>query len=63
VFTILRESGALQPGVDPRDTELFRKSLAAGLVSQPEDVGVPEETGESAELALQVNGMWCACCE
>ena len=62
VFTILRESGALQAGVDPRDTELFRKSLAAGLVSQPEDVEIAEEAGESLELALQVNGMWCASC-
>lgn len=62
VFTILRESGALQPGVDPRDTELFRRSLEAGLVSQTEKEAPAEELGEALELALQVEGMWCASC-
>ena len=63
VFTILRESGALAAGVDPRDTDLFRKSLEAGLISRPEatpEAGEP--AGEAAELALQVEGMWCASC-
>lgn len=63
VFTILRESGALQPGADPRDTELFRRSLEAGLVSRPDVAVTPEEpAGETVELALQVDGMWCASC-
>jgi heavy metal translocating P-type ATPase len=62
VYTILRESGALKPGTDPRDTELFRRSLEAGLVSQSE-VAIPvPETGETLELVLQVDGMWCASC-
>ena len=63
VFTILRESGALQPGADPRDTELFRRSLEAGLVSRPDTASAAEEpAGETVELALQVDGMWCASC-
>jgi heavy metal translocating P-type ATPase len=63
VFTILRESGALAPGADPRDTDLFRQSLEAGLVSRPE-AGAAGELGggETLELALQVEGMWCASC-
>ncbi|MBL8237228.1 MAG: heavy metal translocating P-type ATPase [Bryobacterales bacterium] len=63
VFTILRESGALGPGVDPRDTDLFRKSLEAGLIARPESAADAAETdGEVKELALQVDGMWCASC-
>ncbi len=62
VFTILRESGALQPGVDPRDTDLFRRSLEAGLVSRPDGEPQAEEAGETLELALQLEGMWCASC-
>lgn len=65
VFAILTESGVLGEGVDPRDTELFRRSLAAGLVSdrsggQP---APPEPRLEgTVELALHVDGMWCASC-
>ena len=46
VFTILRESGALAEGADPRDTDLFRKSLAAGIVSfgTSEKVSCPRKT-------------------
>ena len=63
VFTILRESGALLPGVDPRDTDLFRRSLEAGLVSQPEVAAESDgPVGDTLELALQVDGMWCASC-
>jgi heavy metal translocating P-type ATPase len=63
VFTILRESGALRAGADPRDTDLFRQSLAAGLVSQPDEAAAAETgNGETCELALQVDGMWCASC-
>lgn len=63
VYTILRESGALAEGVDPRDTDLFRKSLQAGLISRPDGAETEAEPeGEAMELALQVDGMWCASC-
>ena len=66
VFAILTESGALREGADPRDTELFRRSLEAGLVSDRGQAAA-SAAGEtrlegSEELALTVEGMWCTSC-
>ena len=63
VYTILQESGALRGGQDPRETDLFKRSLAAGLVAQtlPEsDAKVATE--EPSEITLHLDGMWCASC-
>jgi heavy metal translocating P-type ATPase len=71
VFLILTESGAVAGGQDPRDTELFKRSLALGLISRADDGGpstepvVPPEApaGEPPqELLLQVGGLWCTSC-
>ena len=66
VHAILRESGVLQSGVDPRETELFKRSLAMGLVStRPDAVETPKERpggGAVREKMLRVSGMWCGSC-
>ena len=41
VYTILQESGAIVEGADPRDSELFRRSLALGLVSNAQRPPAP----------------------
>ena len=71
VFLILAESGALAKGQDLRQTDLFKRSLALGLVSRAEEDGAasalaaPPPAPEGAptqELLLQIGGMWCASC-
>lgn len=63
VHAILLESGLVKPGEDARDTELFRRSLALGLVASPEESpSVPAPTTDVRELALHVDGMWCTSC-
>src|ERR1700748_2144101 len=37
VYSILRESGVIASGQNLRDTEIFRRSLELGLVSNPEE--------------------------
>jgi heavy metal translocating P-type ATPase len=65
VYTILRESGILQPGVDARDTGLFRESLRRGLISNgapsPLAPSIPEGA-ETRETVYHVTGLWCASC-
>jgi P-type Cu2+ transporter len=70
VYVILAESGALAAGQNLRETELFKRGLQLGLISQP----VPETPAETVsnavpatdsavcELVLQVSGMWCTSC-
>ncbi len=68
VYVILVESGALAPGADPRQTELFRRSLELGLVSIADPrLGSPAPPkGEGGrdlhETTYQVSGMWCSSC-
>lgn len=68
VHAILRESGVLQPGVDPRETELFKRSLELGLIStreRPERESPPRDLpggGVVREKMLRVSGMWCGAC-
>ncbi len=64
VYAILVESGVLAAGQNLRDTELFQRSLALGLVSNP---APPAEQGstppaETHEAVFQISGMWCASC-
>ena len=67
VFLILSESGILQSGQDLRDTEIFQRSLALGLVAQGESkTGEPSvveaEEGAGQELVLRLSGLWCTSC-
>lgn len=66
VYLILSESGAIRPGQDLRQTELFQRSLQLGLISNrgPEDAkSVPAPADPTAEeLLLHVSGMWCTSC-
>ncbi len=66
VHSILVESGVVPEGGDFRNTELFRRSLKLGLVSNREDRtettgALPSDT-ESREAMFRVSGMWCASC-
>ncbi len=64
VYSILRESGVLDSGIDFRDTDLFRESLRLGLISTGADrakPGIPD-TAEQIETVYHVSGMWCASC-
>jgi heavy metal translocating P-type ATPase len=63
VYAILVESGALLPGQDPRESELFRESLRMGLIaSAPEQRFQVPAGSEVQETLFQVSGLWCASC-
>ncbi len=66
VYLILWESGAIQAGQNVRDTELFRRSLKLGLISNRtggEPSSLPAtEPAHAEELLLHVTGMWCTSC-
>src|SRR5215469_280815 len=62
VHAILRASGVLTAGVDPRETELFQRSLALGLISTRESSKSVEVSGASCERLLRVSGIWCGAC-
>jgi len=68
VYAILIESGAVAAGQNLRETEIFRRSLDLGLISNPEsaldesaaaafDANVPTQ-----EAVYQIGGMWCSAC-
>jgi len=71
VFLILTESGIVATGQDLRQTDLFKRSLALGLISrengegpgpaQPAKILAPEGV-PSQEMLLQIGGMWCTSC-
>lgn len=72
VYAILHESGVIESGQDIRETALFQRSLALGLISngssdrppapaRPIDPPGPNSMPTS-ELMLQVSGMWCSSC-
>ncbi len=65
VYLILMESAG--PGQDFRDTELFKRSLALGIIAKPEPsgevrAGPSQPEGPVEELLLHVRGMWCTSC-
>jgi len=69
VYSILAESGVLASGQDLRETELFKRSLELGLISQslPADAAkkkpaTPPPGAPTEEVLLQVSGMWCSSC-
>jgi heavy metal translocating P-type ATPase len=67
VYLILWESGAIQPGQDIRQTNLFERSLKLGLISNQENTDEPDnsartENENTQEMLLHVTGMWCASC-
>jgi heavy metal translocating P-type ATPase len=65
VHAILIESGAIREGEDPRNTDLFKRSLELGLVSTGSrsgtQTGVPDNAAEEERL-FHVEGMWCGSC-
>ena len=67
VYLILSESG--KEGQDFRESELFKRSLALGLISQPDSAASAPATAVSRlddspaeDLLLHVRGMWCTSC-
>ncbi|WP_109487401.1 heavy metal translocating P-type ATPase [Occallatibacter savannae] len=66
VYAILLESGVIASGQDIRDTEVFRRSLELGLISNPVSEHSPaleiDPRAPTAEVLLQINGMWCSAC-
>ncbi len=67
VYVILSESGTIASGQDIRETELFKHSLALGLISNPERASneAQNQTSPAAgseELLLDIGGMWCSSC-
>jgi len=65
VYSILIESGAIQPGQNPRETDLFKRSLELGIISNakrnPARVRIPEDALVEEKL-FHVTGMWCNAC-
>jgi heavy metal translocating P-type ATPase len=66
VYAILLESGVIASGQNIRDTEVFRRSLELGLISNPEAESAPQTVidpqAPTQEMLLQVSGMWCSAC-
>jgi copper chaperone CopZ len=68
VYAILLESGVLAAGQNIRETEVFRRSLELGLISNPATSNEAEPANPidprmpTKEMLLQVNGMWCSAC-
>jgi Cu2+-exporting ATPase/Cu+-exporting ATPase len=66
VYSILIESGAIKEGDDPRQTDLFKRSLELGLIPNPAagksaSVQIPVGAVEEEKL-FHVEGMWCSAC-
>ena len=77
VWRILVESGQLSDSSDPRDTDLFRRALEAGIIGVPPDSSPLQATQINADITqerkgsalddnrqciLQIDGMWCSSC-
>jgi P-type Cu2+ transporter len=72
VYVILSESGVTASGQDLRETELYKRGLQLGLISQSGGEGLeaeaapvkqtPTADANLCELVLQVEGMWCNSC-
>ena len=66
VYAILVESGVIASGQNIRDTEVFRRSLELGLISNPgagpNASAAIDPNAPTSEVLLQINGMWCSAC-
>jgi len=65
VYTILTESGVVASGEDIPQTEIFKQSLATGLISNREETAAETIIPPDAltkETLLHVSGMWCTAC-
>ncbi|HMX26604.1 MAG TPA: heavy metal translocating P-type ATPase [Blastocatellia bacterium] len=66
VYAILLESGVIAAGQNVRETEVFKRSLALGLISNggAKSSTLPPIPQDAAtqEVLLQVSGMWCSSC-
>jgi Cu2+-exporting ATPase len=65
VYSILIESGAIKEGENPRETDLFKRSLELGLISNASRDGANSRVPEGAvveEKLFHVGGMWCSAC-
>lgn len=67
VYAILLESGVIASGQDVRETEVFKRSLALGLIAtggQEATKNLPPIPADALtqEVLLQVSGMWCSSC-
>jgi heavy metal translocating P-type ATPase len=65
VHAILEESGMLAGGIDPRETDLFRRSRELGLVAVPAaGTSKPEAQPvvSGIERMFHVSGLWCGSC-
>lgn len=65
VYTILTESGVVASGEDIRETDIYKQSLAMGLISNREgtsaEIVIPPDA-PTKETLLHVSGMWCTAC-
>ena len=67
VYAILLESGVIASGQNVRETEVFKRSLALGLIATGNQRGkealppIPPDA-QTQEVLLQVSGMWCSSC-
>jgi heavy metal translocating P-type ATPase len=66
VYSILFESGVIASGQSIRETEVFRRSLEMGLISNAaadtESQELLDEDAPTQEMLIQVGGMWCSAC-
>jgi heavy metal translocating P-type ATPase len=66
VYAILLESGVLASGQSIRETEIFRRSLELGLISNPagerDSSARIDANSPTEEKLLQIGGMWCSAC-
>ena len=70
VYLILSESGVVGSGLDVRNTEIFKRSLALGLIAQGKNRVSSDSRADEVvatdvptrELLIQVSGMWCTSC-
>lgn len=65
VYTILSESGVIASGQDLRETDIFKRSLELGLISnqteREKEFEIPADA-PTKETLLHVSGMWCSAC-
>jgi len=66
VYAILQESGAIASGQSLKETEIFRRSMELGLISNPagerEHTATIDPNAPTQEMLFQVSGMWCSAC-
>lgn len=67
VYTILSESGVIASGEDIRENEVFKRSLAMGIIANGQTELTPERfvpppDAPVEETLLHVSGMWCSAC-